>query len=103
MDWNISKIKRIKENLLYLGVIQEVKQGSMAGKILVHHVEAGIKEGFDPVHFCPSGRLWGTDLGGALGCHECEVPDKCIEVCFELEGEAGINARDVFLNDDCET
>lgn len=100
MDWKISKIIRTKRRLLRLGSLEEIQQGKMKGRTKVGFDWSELKEDIDPSCICPSGYLWGTDLGRHRKCHECKLFDECVGVCLDLEGEEGINQRDVFFSSD---
>lgn len=96
MDWELSKIKKIKYALTYIGALTLIKEGSMEGRIRVDFHWGELAQENKSKYSCPYGHTIGVSLTGYAECGECDAEINCIDICLELEGEKGLEEREIY-------
>ncbi len=96
MDWELSKIKKIKYALTYIGVLTLIKEGSMKGRIRVDFNWGELTQENESKYSCLYGHTIGVSLTDYAECGECEAEINCINICLELEGDKGLEEREIY-------
>lgn len=96
MNWKLPKIKKIKYALTYIGALTLIKEGSMEGRIRVDFNWEELTQENESKYSCPYGHTIGISLTAYVECSECDAKINCIDICIELEGEKGLEEREIY-------